>query len=686
MSFLQPLLLAALPLIALPIIIHLINRNRHRSVPWAAMMFLLNANRMNKGMARLRYVLIMLLRMAAVAAVIFALSRPLVSGKFSSMGMGKPDATLVLLDRSVSMEAQDLQSGESKRSTALKKLAELLEKRSYGNLLVLVDSATGETHLIESPAALLDIPMTNAVAASADIPAMLETGLAYLKTNEAGRADVWICSDLNENDWSPESGRWTAIRDQFREMKGVHHFLLAYSEPPSGNLSVRVENVRRKQTANRAELVMDIFVNNDSGSLRSENAARIIPVEFQINNVRSTVEMELDSAGASLLGHRIPVESALESGWGSVSLPGDTNPLDNTFYFVFSQPPVRNAVIVTDNPKIGEAFRLGLAIPLEPGLEQNAEVIATARAAEIDWENTALVVWQAPLPNGAIAEELENMADTGRTVMFFPPETRDDGEMFGMSWGDWQQLNQGDERKVSWWRGDADLLAHVGSGDALPLSDLRTYQYRALTSVDGQAESTPLAKLENEMPLVLRAATDRGGVYFFSTLPTAQFSSLERDAIAFYVLLQRAMADGSRSLSAATQHDADAAMVETCAELEMVAPDTDAPLVSERGLQAGVFRDGNKWLALNRSAAEDEQRVAAIADVDLLFEGLSYQRIDDAVGDTSSLASEVWRIFLILMATALVLEAVLCLPEKRIERKAFADFAEADAPAHRESA
>ncbi len=36
MSFLQPLILVALPLVALPILIHLINQYRHRTVPWAA--------------------------------------------------------------------------------------------------------------------------------------------------------------------------------------------------------------------------------------------------------------------------------------------------------------------------------------------------------------------------------------------------------------------------------------------------------------------------------------------------------------------------------------------------------------------------------------------------------------------------------------------------------------------------
>ena len=122
MSFLQPWLLIGLPLIGLPLVIHLINQRRHRSVPWGAMLFLMSAKRMNQGMARLRYFLIMAMRMIAIAALVFALSRPLASGGWGGLGMTKPDATLILLDRSASMETQDLQTGESKRSTALNKL------------------------------------------------------------------------------------------------------------------------------------------------------------------------------------------------------------------------------------------------------------------------------------------------------------------------------------------------------------------------------------------------------------------------------------------------------------------------------------------------------------------------------------------------------------------------------------
>src|SRR5918997_7058206 len=98
MSFLQPFLLAALPLMALPVVIHLINQRRYQTIRWAAMMFLLAANRMSRGYARLRQWLIMAFRVADIGGLIFAVSRPLAGGWLGLAAGGRPDTTIVLVD------------------------------------------------------------------------------------------------------------------------------------------------------------------------------------------------------------------------------------------------------------------------------------------------------------------------------------------------------------------------------------------------------------------------------------------------------------------------------------------------------------------------------------------------------------------------------------------------------------
>src|SRR6185503_1397174 len=141
MTFLQPALLVALPLAALPVIIHLIHLYRRRQVKWAAMMFLLAAQRMNKGLSRLRQILILALRVLAVAAIIFVLTRPLAGGWLGLTG-GAPDTVLILVDRSASMEQQNQTTFVTKRGAGLRNIAKAIDdavgSRSH---LVLIDSA-----------------------------------------------------------------------------------------------------------------------------------------------------------------------------------------------------------------------------------------------------------------------------------------------------------------------------------------------------------------------------------------------------------------------------------------------------------------------------------------------------------------------------------------------------------------
>ena len=104
MSFNSPWLLWALFAASVPIIIHLVNRWRHRSVPWAAMEFLLRAARETRGTKKLLHYLILALRVMAVAALVTAFARPLL-GSFFGWGSSGLNEVLLVLDRSASMDA-----------------------------------------------------------------------------------------------------------------------------------------------------------------------------------------------------------------------------------------------------------------------------------------------------------------------------------------------------------------------------------------------------------------------------------------------------------------------------------------------------------------------------------------------------------------------------------------------------
>lgn len=102
MSFLSLAFLAALPLAAAPILLHLFDRRRHVVIDWGAMQFLLEAATRRTSARRLKQWLLLLLRVLAIAALIFALAQPMLPGNwFGNTDRGE---TIIVLDNSLSMQ------------------------------------------------------------------------------------------------------------------------------------------------------------------------------------------------------------------------------------------------------------------------------------------------------------------------------------------------------------------------------------------------------------------------------------------------------------------------------------------------------------------------------------------------------------------------------------------------------
>lgn len=146
LAFLNPLLLWALPLAAVPIIIHILNRRRFKRVPWAAMDFLLKAMKRNRKRLRMEQWLVLLLRVLAVLLLVSLVSRPQLGGGGL---LGTRTHHVVVLDDSASMTQR---SGSTnlfeKAQDRIRLLADDLARRRSGDLFSLVrTSRAGEPDL-----------------------------------------------------------------------------------------------------------------------------------------------------------------------------------------------------------------------------------------------------------------------------------------------------------------------------------------------------------------------------------------------------------------------------------------------------------------------------------------------------------------------------------------------------------
>src|SRR2546423_8718469 len=103
--FLNPgFLLVAAALVSVPIIIHLINRMRFKRIRWAAMEFLLKAQKRTRRRLIIDQLLLLALRCFLVGLVGLLVSRFVGCGD-TNLG-GKPNLHFVLLDDTPSMQDQ----------------------------------------------------------------------------------------------------------------------------------------------------------------------------------------------------------------------------------------------------------------------------------------------------------------------------------------------------------------------------------------------------------------------------------------------------------------------------------------------------------------------------------------------------------------------------------------------------
>jgi len=654
MQFLNSIFFYGWPLIALPLVIHLINQRRHKTVEWGAMLFLLSAKKVSRGMAIIKHIFILGARMLAIAGLLFAISRPLATGWFGSIAGGKPETVIVVLDRSASMKQQNLTTGETKLNAGIEKISSLIAAFDDTQQIVLIESIDNQPVEIESPSALVDYPKTAPTDSTADIPTMVQTALEYISTNQTGRTDVWICSDARQNDWDPESSRWGSLQKGFGELEGVNFHVLNFAEDPINNYSVVVNRAQRVLTNNGVELVLDIGINRTADI---ESVERI-PLEITINGARSVLEVSVENEEFGLTGHRIPLDGGTESGWGKVELPADSNETDNVFYFSFAEQPILQTVIVSDSRAEGSALALVGNAPMQRDRTYVAKVYGTDQLAEIDWNETALLIWHARLPQEREAKQVMNFVNNGRSVVFFPPKEIDDSEFEGISWGEWKSADDNETTAVNFWRNEDDLLQKSRNGLSLPVNELKIYQH---CTINGDYRT--LARLEDDSTLLGRRSTDTGGVYFCSTLPTGAYSSLQREGTVLFAMIHRALNSGADSIGKARQLTAGTLPAKNVVNLQQLAGPEGA-LVESRPFNAGVYGNEDQLIALNRPNIEDTSRSIPTDEVNQLFESLDFRIIDDQLGSKKSLASEIWKIFIAVMGIALLAEAALCLPPK----------------------
>src|SRR5689334_2945703 len=103
MGFVAPLILFGLAALAIPVLIHLIQREKKRVVQFPSLMFLRRIPYQSVKRRRIRHWLLLFMRLAALALIVLAFARPFLRRTEIAAGATGAREVIILLDRSYSM-------------------------------------------------------------------------------------------------------------------------------------------------------------------------------------------------------------------------------------------------------------------------------------------------------------------------------------------------------------------------------------------------------------------------------------------------------------------------------------------------------------------------------------------------------------------------------------------------------
>jgi hypothetical protein len=209
-GFGTPVMLLWLAAAALPIIIHLLNRRKHRETRWAAMEFLLAAVRKNSRRIRIEQWLLLAVRTLIVALTVFAMAQPF----FDSLGMGmlsgERTLKIFVLDGSYSMA---LRPAERSRFDRAKELIEqIVEDSPQGDGFGLVLMAAPATTVIGQPSIdkrafideLINLELPHGGGDLSGALTQVEKVLSRAKSQEYPRSEVFFVTDLGRTSWGSD--------------------------------------------------------------------------------------------------------------------------------------------------------------------------------------------------------------------------------------------------------------------------------------------------------------------------------------------------------------------------------------------------------------------------------------------------------------------------------------------------
>lgn len=641
MTFLQPIALLGLLLALSPIIIHLLNLLRHRTVPWAATRFLFQARKSSSRLSKIKRWLTLLVRVLALAALAFMIARPITGGdSLFSLANGSPEVLVLVLDRSASMETTTEKDSLTKRQKALEAFQSFARPWTESRLVVL-DSALEEPFFIDRSDSFKDEALQRFFGptdTTADLPGTLSKTLDWLEETGVGTADILVVSDMQSSNWELERNAdiMGKINRTLSEKKDFWKLtFLNMADPPPYNLSLSVDQVNRMP--NKVEPVLNL---RKKGRAKEE-----VRLSTRINGKSNVLEVELVSQSV-LWRPTFELTNEPEEGWISILCPDDFCQSDNICFLTYGSTEPPQVAVRASNPRISLILRS--ASQTEQG--ELADPLPLSGFGEKDLLSRNILIHQGEI-NSKVETVLEEFVIQGGRLVLFPPEvTSSDGSKL-LSWNSLEEKLENEIFQVTNWREDSGLLANSSDDNRLPLDRLAIKRRRTPQQGEG------LAYYSDGKPFLSSLTLGKGVIYAFSTLPLDSWSSMS-DGYVLVPALQRLIEESSSSNS----------FIQSwfCGEKESKETVFFEPIGDAKDnvpyLHAGIYRINGRLTAVNRPKSENDNLFLTVEQILEKLPNISRRLLEDESSSGSNDRSEVWSFFLTLCLILLLGEALLGQP------------------------
>jgi Aerotolerance regulator N-terminal/von Willebrand factor type A domain len=401
MSFLAPLFFLGLGAIAVPVLVHLIQRERKRVIEFPSLMFVQKIPYQSVRRRRIRHWFLLLMRAAAIALIVAAFARPFFpQGAAAQMAaLGGSREVVIVLDQSASMGYGDhWRRAQDDARNAIGALG--VGDRAT---LILFSRNAEESIRATSDRGRLEGSLNAAKLTSGATrygPA-LKLAQSILARSGLQRKEAILISDFQKSGW-------TGSEDVHFDA-GMTLTPVSVGDAAATNLAVPSATFARATFSNQERITVTAGIAN-----KGAQPAANVPVSLEIDGHQIESKTVTVGANAAASVTFAPFTLSDPQVHGVIKAGTDAFPADNTFDFVMTPSQQVSILIVDSGAGGGASFYLNKALSIGSTPAFQIETVPAARVTPQTLEKRSVVVLNdTMLPPGLAGGALKRYVERG---------------------------------------------------------------------------------------------------------------------------------------------------------------------------------------------------------------------------------------------------------------------------------